>query len=49
MKVSKSSIMGFVYGAALAVCGIPFYDWRFWVLMPLAVFWGVAMSKEQQP
>jgi hypothetical protein len=35
---------GFCYGLLLAVCGVPFTDWRFWVLMPAAATWALIVE-----
>ena len=43
----KHGLMGFIFGVALAVCGLPFTTWQFWLLMPLAALWGVVVGKEK--
>lgn len=43
--MNKHCAIGAAYGIALALCGIPYNTWQFWVLMPLAAAWATLMDQ----
>lgn len=42
----KHGLMGAIFGVALGACGFTFTTWQFWLLLLLAVLWGVVVGKE---